>query len=87
MKLKIAVLVKQVPDHEAIVRVKSEQELDIENRYVCSFFDCYWFFHFAFFLCLISIRVYCLLLFMYPLSNLPFQLGLINSGNRPSLTL
>ena len=39
MKLKIAVPVKQVPDHEAIVRVKSEQELDIENRYVCSFFD------------------------------------------------
>jgi electron transfer flavoprotein beta subunit len=39
VKLKIAVLVKQVPDHEAIVRVKSEQELDIENRYVCSFFD------------------------------------------------
>ena len=39
MKLKIAVLVKQVPDHEAIVQVKSEQELDIENRYVCSFFD------------------------------------------------
>lgn len=39
MKLKTAVLVKQVPDHEAIIRVKSEQELDIENRYVCSFFD------------------------------------------------
>jgi electron transfer flavoprotein beta subunit len=39
VKLKIAVLVKQVPDHEAIVQVKSEQELDIENRYVCSFFD------------------------------------------------
>jgi electron transfer flavoprotein beta subunit len=39
VKLKIAVPVKQVPDHEAIVRVKSEQELDIENRYVCSFFD------------------------------------------------
>lgn len=39
MKLKIAVLVKQVPDHEAIVRVKSDQELDIENRLVCSFFD------------------------------------------------
>jgi len=39
VKLKIAVPVKQVPDHEAIVRVKTEQELDIENRYVCSFFD------------------------------------------------
>lgn len=39
MKLNIAVLVKQVPDHEALVRVKSEQELDIEDRYVCSFFD------------------------------------------------
>jgi electron transfer flavoprotein beta subunit len=39
VKLKIAVLVKQVPDHEAIVRVKTEQELDIENRFVCSFFD------------------------------------------------
>jgi len=37
--MKIAVLIKQVPDHEALVRVKSEQELDIENRYVCSFFD------------------------------------------------
>jgi electron transfer flavoprotein beta subunit len=39
VKLKIVVLVKQVPDHEAIVQVKSDQELDIENRYVCSFFD------------------------------------------------
>lgn len=39
MKLNTAVLVKQVPDHEAIVQVKSEQELDIEDRYVCSFFD------------------------------------------------
>ncbi len=39
LKLKIGVLVKQVPDHEAIVQVKSEQELDIEDRYVCSFFD------------------------------------------------
>jgi len=39
VKLKIVVLVKQVPDHEAIVRVKSDQELDIENRFVCSFFD------------------------------------------------
>jgi electron transfer flavoprotein beta subunit len=39
MKLKIAVLIKQVPDHEAMVQVKSEQELEIEDRYVCSFFD------------------------------------------------
>jgi electron transfer flavoprotein beta subunit len=39
VKLKIAVPVKQVPDHEALVRVKSTQELDIEDRYVCSFFD------------------------------------------------
>ena len=38
-KLKIAVLVKQVPDHEALVRVKAEHELEIEDRYVCSFFD------------------------------------------------
>lgn len=39
MKLKTAVLVKQVPDHEVIVQVKSEQVLDIEDRYGCSFFD------------------------------------------------
>ena len=39
MPLKIAVLVKQVPDHEALVQVKSGQELGIEERYVCSFFD------------------------------------------------
>jgi len=39
VKLKIAVLVKQVPDHEALVQVKSEKELEIEERYVCSFFD------------------------------------------------
>jgi len=39
MTLKIAVLVKQVPDHEAQVTVRSEQQLDIENRYCCSFFD------------------------------------------------
>jgi len=37
--LKIAVLVKQVPDHEAMVHVASEEKLEIENRYVCSFFD------------------------------------------------
>ncbi len=39
MKLKIAVLVKQVPDHEAGVVVKPGQEPEIEERYVCSFFD------------------------------------------------
>lgn len=39
MKLKIAVLVKQVPDHEAGVAVKPGQEPEIEERYVCSFFD------------------------------------------------
>jgi electron transfer flavoprotein beta subunit len=39
MKLTIAVLVKQVPDHEAQILVRSDQQLDIENRYVCSFFD------------------------------------------------
>jgi electron transfer flavoprotein beta subunit len=39
MTLKVAVLVKQVPDHEALVRVESEQHLEIEDRYVCSFFD------------------------------------------------
>lgn len=37
--MKIAVLVKQVPDHEAIIRIDSENSLDIEDRYVCSFFD------------------------------------------------
>jgi len=39
MPLKIAVLVKQVPDHEARVEVRAEQQLDVENRFVCSFFD------------------------------------------------
>jgi electron transfer flavoprotein beta subunit len=39
MGLKIAVLVKQVPDHEAIIQVKSATELDIEDRWVCSFYD------------------------------------------------
>jgi len=39
IKPRIAVLVKQVPDHEAIIQITSEQELSIENRYVCSFFD------------------------------------------------
>ncbi|MBW1871236.1 MAG: electron transfer flavoprotein subunit beta/FixA family protein [Deltaproteobacteria bacterium] len=39
MTLKVAILVKQVPDLEAIVQVKSADQLDIEDRYVCSFFD------------------------------------------------
>ncbi|MCP4678198.1 MAG: hypothetical protein GY854_22335 [Deltaproteobacteria bacterium] len=39
MTLKVAVLVKQVPDHEAIVQIGADGNLDIENRYVCSFFD------------------------------------------------
>src|SRR4030042_5071425 len=39
MPLKIAVLVKQVPDDEAIIQIASERELSIENRYVCSFLD------------------------------------------------
>ncbi len=37
--MEICVLVKQVPDPEAIVRVKSETELDIENKYFTNFFD------------------------------------------------
>jgi electron transfer flavoprotein beta subunit len=37
--MEIYVLVKQVPDPEALVRVKSETELDIENKYFTSFFD------------------------------------------------
>jgi len=39
MGVKIAVLVKQVPDHEAIVQLKSATELEIEDRWVCSFYD------------------------------------------------
>jgi electron transfer flavoprotein beta subunit len=39
MSLKVAVLVTQVPDHEALVRVESDTRLEIEDRYVCSFFD------------------------------------------------
>ncbi len=35
----IFVLVKQVPDPEAMVKVKSESELEIENRYFTNFFD------------------------------------------------
>src|SRR3989304_301078 len=37
--MEIYVLVKQVPDPEAIVRVKSGTELEIENKYFTSFFD------------------------------------------------
>lgn len=37
--MEIFVLVKQVPDPEAIVKVKSDTELDIENKYFTSFFD------------------------------------------------
>ncbi len=35
----IYVLVKQVPDPEAIVKVKSDKELEIENKYFTNFFD------------------------------------------------
>jgi len=37
--MEIYVLVKQVPDPEALVRVKSDTELDIENKYFTNFFD------------------------------------------------
>ena len=37
--MNIYVLVKYVPDTEAIVRVQSESELEIENKYFTSFFD------------------------------------------------
>ncbi len=37
--MEIYVLVKQVPDPEAIVRVKSDTELEIENKYFTNFFD------------------------------------------------
>jgi electron transfer flavoprotein beta subunit len=37
--MEIVILVKQVPDPEAIVRVKSDTELEIENKYFTSFFD------------------------------------------------
>ena len=37
--MEIYVLVKQVPDPVAIVKVKSDTELDIENKYFTSFFD------------------------------------------------
>jgi len=37
--MEIYILVKQVPDPEAIVKVKSETELEIENKYFTNFFD------------------------------------------------
>jgi len=37
--MEIFVLVKQVPDPEAIVKVKSDSELEIENKYFTNFFD------------------------------------------------
>jgi electron transfer flavoprotein beta subunit len=37
--MEIYVLVKQVPDPEAIVRVRSDSELEIENKYFTNFFD------------------------------------------------
>ena len=37
--MEIYVLVKQVPDPEAIVKVKSDSELEIENKYFTNFFD------------------------------------------------
>jgi electron transfer flavoprotein beta subunit len=39
IKMEIYVLVKQVPDPEAIVKVKSDTELEIENKYFTNFFD------------------------------------------------
>jgi electron transfer flavoprotein beta subunit len=35
----ILVLVKQVPDTEAIIRAQSDTQLDIENKYALNFFD------------------------------------------------
>jgi electron transfer flavoprotein beta subunit len=37
--MEIYVLVKQVPDPEAIIKVKSDSGLEIENKYFTSFFD------------------------------------------------
>ncbi|MBM4341041.1 MAG: electron transfer flavoprotein subunit beta/FixA family protein [Deltaproteobacteria bacterium] len=37
--MEIYVLVKQVPDPEAMVKVKSDMELEIENKYFTSYFD------------------------------------------------
>jgi electron transfer flavoprotein beta subunit len=39
MTLKIAVLVKQVPDLEATIEIAPEGALRVEERYVCGFFD------------------------------------------------
>jgi electron transfer flavoprotein beta subunit len=38
-RMEIYVLVKQVPDPEAVVKVKSDLELEIENKYFTNFFD------------------------------------------------
>jgi electron transfer flavoprotein beta subunit len=37
--MNILVLVKQVPDTEAIIRAQSDTQLDIENKYALNFFD------------------------------------------------
>lgn len=37
--MEIYILVKQVPDPEAIIKVKSDSELEIENKYFTNFFD------------------------------------------------
>src|SRR3989304_6234230 len=37
--MEVYVLVKQVPDPEALVKVKSDTELEIENKYFTNFFD------------------------------------------------
>jgi len=37
--MEIYVLVKQVPDPEAMIKVKSDTELEIENKYFTSYFD------------------------------------------------
>ena len=37
--MEIYILVKQVPDPEAMVKVKSDTELEIENKYLTSYFD------------------------------------------------
>jgi electron transfer flavoprotein beta subunit len=39
VEMDIYVLVKQVPDPEAIIKVKSDSELEIENKYFTNFFD------------------------------------------------
>jgi electron transfer flavoprotein beta subunit len=37
--MKICVLVKQVPDHEAIVRVREDFTLEVEDKHATNFFD------------------------------------------------